>query len=47
MGLSDAHGDVALQAFIAAQGATDQAYEFGIADDFDERAAFGAGGVHV
>ena len=45
--LSDAHGDVALQAFFAAQGATNQADEFGIADDFDERAALGAGGVHI
>src|SRR5277367_2731357 len=47
LGLGDAHGDVALQTFLAAQGATDQADQFGIAHDFDERAAFGAGGVHV
>ena len=47
LSLSDAHGDVGLQAFIAAQGATNEAQKVRVADYFDERAAFGAGGIHV
>ncbi len=47
MNLRDAHGDFALQAFFAAQRFADQRKQFGVADDFDERVAFAAGGIDI